>query len=184
MKLEEVLFEKQEQKGTYAAVKFSKNTTKAIKDYIDENKIPTAVRSDRLHTTLLYSRTYCPDYTAQGKITPAWVGHPLEFEVWKTNGDGDKPQSNCLVLRYECKELEARHKLLMKEHNASYDFPDYKPHITFSYDIGDLDPDSLPDVTKFLGNIEIVEEYGEDLDLDWGKTKGVETEKRKKDRDE
>jgi len=165
------LYEKEqteETRGTYAAVKFDKATVDALQDYIHENNIPNGVAPGKMHTTLLYSRKYCPDYTAQGKISPPWIGTPSELDVWPTKGKNrDEPEKRCLVLKYKCTELSDRHKSLMDEHNASYDFPDYLPHITLSYDIGDLDEKELPDVTKFLGEIKIVDEYGEDLDLDW-----------------
>jgi 2'-5' RNA ligase len=61
----------------------------------------------------------------------------------------------------------------MKKHDATYDFPEYKPHITLSYDIGDLDEKNLPDIGKYVDEIGIDEEYGEDLDLNWAKNKGV-----------
>lgn len=169
------LTEKQETntKGTYAAVNFDKETIKTIQEYMKENDIPNPLSSDKMHTTLLKSRKYCPDYKAAGKIDPPWVGTPTEFEVWKTRPKDGGEGSNCLVLRFECKELNDRHAELMKEHDASYDFPDYKTHISLSYDIGDMDWKKLPDIKKYLGDIKIVEEYGEDLDLDWAKNKGL-----------
>jgi hypothetical protein len=47
------------------------------------------------------------------------------------------------------------------EKGATYDFPDYKCHITLSYDIGDLTVDDLhkPDFPIILDH-----EYKEDLD--------------------
>ena len=49
----------------------------------------------------------------------------------------------------------------MKEHGATYDYDEYKPHITLSYDVDDLDPDQLPSFDK---DIIITEETGSDLD--------------------
>lgn len=165
-------------RGTYAAVKFDKDTVDSLQDYIRENQIPNPVAPTKMHTTLLYSRKFCPDYEAQGKISPAWIGEPIGLEVWDTNGKlRDEPTKRCLVLKYKCKDLTERHEFLMDEHDATYDFPDYKPHITLSYDIGSLDEKELPDVSKFLGDIKIVEEYGEDLDLDWASKKAQKDDK-------
>jgi hypothetical protein len=72
-------------------------------------------------------------------------------------------------MKFKCEELNARHKELMDEHDATYDFPEYKTHVTLSYDIGDMDETKLPDVIKTIGEMKIVKEYGEDLDLDWAK---------------
>lgn len=164
----------EESRGTYAAVKFDKSTVDALHDYIQENQIPNPIAPSKMHTTLLYSRKYCPDYVAQGTISPPWSGEPLGLDVWETRGKlRDDPVKRCLVLKYKCDTLSKRHEQLMKENDATYDFPEYTPHITLSYDIGDMDIEDLPDVTKFLGTIKIVSEYGEDLDLDWGKTKAT-----------
>lgn len=172
MKVTELLEKKEpeETRGTYAAVNFSKETTDAIKQYMKDNDIPNALAEDKIHTTVLYSRKYCPDYKPLGKIDPPWVGKATNFDVWKTRPKDGGEGSNCLVLQFKCEELNERHEKLMKEHEATYGFPDYKTHISFSYDIGDMDWKKLP---KFEGKITIVEEYGEDLDLDWAKNKGL-----------
>ena len=152
------------QKGTYAAVRFSDDTKTAIKEYIEEHDIPNATPNDKLHCTLLYSRKHCPDYEPQGKIEPMLRGKPGAFQVWEGQPDDDGNKPNCLVMEFDCAKLTARHKELMDEHKATFDYPEYKTHVTFSYDIGDMDVDDLP---AYNGPIEIVEEYSEDLDLDW-----------------
>ena len=158
-------------KGTYAAVHFSEDTKDAIVEYIKENDIPNATPTAELHTTLLYSRKYCPDYTPQGKID--FIGKPGAFDVWEGQPDKDGHKPNCLVMEFECAKLNARHKELMDEHDATFDYPEYKTHITFSYDIGDMDIKDLP---KFTDKIEIVKEYGEDLDLNWAENNAKEDE--------
>lgn len=159
---------KVEGKGTYAAVRFSDETKDAIAAYIKDNDLPNPLGKDKMHCTLLYSRKHCPDYKPAGKIKPAWLGKPTGLEVFESRGKmRDEEPKRCLVLRFECKQLVARHELLMEEYDATYDFPEYKPHVTLSYDIGDLDETELPDVVKAIKELEIVDEYGEDLDMDW-----------------
>lgn len=177
MKLTDLIEEKEETKGTYAAVSFSKDTIDGIKKYIKENDIPNHTKFDKMHTTLLYSKKYCPDYTPFGKFDTPMIGKGTGFEVWDSQADDDGHVAKCLVMRYDCSELSKRHNELMKEHDAAYDFDEYKPHITFSYDINDgadIDHDELP---KFSGKIEIVEEYGEDLNLDWAKENSEKDDK-------
>lgn len=167
MKITE-LFEEEQQKGTYAAVKFSQKTIDQIAQYIKENDIPNGTPPDKLHCTVLYSRKYCPDYEPQGKIDPPMIGECGKLEVWESKGKlRDKPPTRCLVLKFSCPELVERHNELMDDHGATYDFPEYKTHITLSYDIGDMDESDLPDPCDTIKTIEIVKEYGEDLDLDW-----------------
>jgi len=160
--------EKKETKGTYAGVRFSDKTKDAVKKYMKDNKIPNPLRTEKMHSTLLYSRKYCPDYEPAGEMEETLIGKSDSFESWESQPDDDGNTSNCLVLKYTCDGLKDRHESLMKEHGATFDFDDYTPHITFSYDVGDLDPKKLP---KFEEDIEIVEEYGEDLDLDWANKK-------------
>lgn len=168
MKLEELMEDRRKQeRGTYAGVRFDTATVDAIEKYMKDNDIPKAVSGDKLHTTLLYSRKYLPDYKATGKLTPHLIGTPTEFVVWKTSGDDGKEPANCLVLMYSCPALVKRHKELMKEYDATYDFDEYKTHITLSYDIGDLDIKTLPEIKKTIKSIVIVEEYQEDLNLSW-----------------
>ncbi len=169
MKILDLLQEKQTstKSGSYAAVSFSDSTVDAIAKYLKDNDIPNGIATSKLHTTLLYSKKYLPNYKAQGTIDPPWIGTPTHFNVWKSQPKEDGSTKNCLVLEYKCEELTKRHEFLMDEHDAQYDFPDYKPHITFSYDIGDLDVDKFPDITEALPEIEIVDEYGEDLQEDF-----------------
>lgn len=169
MRVFELLQEEDEQsKGTYAAVKFSQKTIDQVVKYIEENDIPNATPADKLHCTVLYSRKYCPDYEPQGEIDPPYIGECDKLEVWESKGKlRDQEPTRCLVLKFKCPALNERHEELMDEHDATYDFPEYKTHITLSYDIGDMDESTLPDPCETITTIEVVKEYGEDLDLDW-----------------
>ncbi len=167
MRLSEIL-EEQETKGTYAAVKFDPATKAAIEKWVENNEVPNPLDFSKLHCTLLYSRKYCPDYEPQGEIDPPWVGTPTGLEVWESRGKlRDEDPKRCLVMTFDCDKLHDRHKELMDEHEATYDFPSYKTHVTLSYDIGDFDEKTLPNIAEAIKELLIVEEYGEDLDLDW-----------------
>lgn len=166
-----LLMELNATKGTYSGVRFNNSTIKLILKYIKDNHIPNGVSEDKLHTTLLYSRKFLPNYIPKGKYSKDLVGTPTTFDVWKSDNN-DNTSTNCLVLKYDCADLIARHKLLMDEHGATYDFSKYEPHITLSYDIGDFVVSNLPDILKTLPHIHIISEYKEDLDLSWAKNKG------------
>lgn len=164
MKIEQI-FEDDTPKGTYAAVRFSQKTIDAIRKYCEANNIPNPVPTKKLHTTLLYSRKYCPNYTPIGDYEKQLVGTPIGFDVWKSQPTDKFPNpTSCLVLKYKCPELVARHKELMDTHGATFDYPEYNPHITLSYNVGDIDISSLP---EFDAPIEITSEYGKELDLGW-----------------
>lgn len=157
-------------KGTYVGVHFDSDTVKRIKEFAVDNKIP--LQSHKLHTTVLYSLKYLPNCKPLGKLNTPLIGKPKKFSVQKTSFPGDQDQpfnkvgkiENSLVLQYDSPELVARNKELKKEHGATHHFDPYKPHITLSYDVGDIDMSKLD--PKNIGNINIVLEYGKDLDFD------------------
>ncbi len=153
--------------GTYAAVKFDEATKDALLTYAKENKLPHVVKRDSLHCTLLYSHKHCPDYKAIGKIDPPMIATPDGFNVWESSENEDGTKTKCLVVKLNCPELVNRHKELMDEHGATFDYPTYTPHVTLSYDIGDIDTNDMTDIKKVVPTLTIIEEYGEDLKSDW-----------------
>jgi hypothetical protein len=105
----------------------------------------------RLHTTLIYSRQY--DATVQADRDQV---HECAFGGYDLFASG---KLLALVARLVAPTVEARHKQLMAEHALIYDFADYLPHVTLSYDFtGELA--SLPPITF---PILLGEEYVEDL---------------------
>ena len=150
--------------GTYAGVHFSQDTRNALKEYMQSNDIPHAVPTNKLHTTVLYSRKYIPEYKPKGMYDPIIKGVPTGFELWPSQPDEHGKKTNCLVLCFDAPDLTKRHESLMDKHDATYDFDEYKTHVTLSYDAGDIDTNSLPPLEEEL---EITEEYKEDLDLSW-----------------
>lgn len=172
VKMVEIIEEKRKTvRGTYSGVKASKDTQEKIKKYLEDNKVPTPVKTEKLHTTILYSRKYLPNYKPAGKLDTPYKAKPVEFMVWKTTPEDPKEEkTNCLILKLDCPKLIQRHKELMKEHGATFDYETYTPHITLSYNIGDLDVSKLP---KIDFDIEFDTEYIEDLNLNWAKTKGT-----------
>lgn len=165
MKLDEIM---KTPDGTYAGVRYSQASRDAIKRYQKENNIPNPLDPSKLHSTLLYSTKHLPDYTAAGMYDPTLKAQPKTFEKWASQPDEDGKVSQCLVLTTDSPELVKRHEKLMDEHDAKYNFPEFKTHVTLSYDVGDdFDVDSLP---PFEEELEITEEYQEDLDLSWAKT--------------
>lgn len=152
--------------GTYAGVKFHTSTNKMLHGLTSGYGMQSAVRPDRFHSTLLYSRTYLPDYRPWGEIFPSLRGKPTKVERWSMDSTGVEG----LVLLYDCEELILRHHRLMQLHSATFDFPSYIPHITLSYDIGDFDIEQIQSAVQKLPDIIIVEEYSEVLSLTAART--------------
>jgi len=154
MRLDEVLIKP----GTFAGIRLHNKTEDAIIKYIKDHDIPNATKHEDIHVTLLYSKKHLPKYKAQGTIKE--LAFPNKFTIFKSSpSDGSKPK-NCLVLLLDSKFLHDRYAKLTKQHKPTSDFDTYSPHITFSYDAGDLDLSQLP---KFNTDIELIKEYKEML---------------------
>jgi hypothetical protein len=171
-KLSEALKETTEKKrGTYVGVHFSKETNERIEKFIKDHDIPNPLNTDKLHTTIIYSRKYLPTFKADGELDPSWKGKPKQFEIFQSQ-DG----SNCLVVLYDCKKAVERHEYIMKEYEATYDYPEFKTHFTLSYNVGELKAEDLDKFIDELGTIEVVKEYAEELNLDWAKKNTSDSE--------
>lgn len=161
-----LLEETTQHKGTYAAVKFDTTTKRTLYNYLKDNDVPHRVRPHEMHTTLLYSRKHCPNYKPQWVYDTPLIANPIGLEVWSARSDVGS-STKYLVLKLDCPELVERHEQLRKEHGATHDYPNYQPHITLSYDIANLDVDSLPNVQDILPELIILGETHEDLKFDW-----------------
>lgn len=143
-------------KGTYAGVRFSEDSVNKIMKIVEG--LPNPISKEDVHTTLLYSRKYLPNYEPLGDIKE--IAKVNGFKIFETQDN-----KRALVLTLDCPFLINRHNELMKEHKATYDFPEYIPHITLSYDIEDRQIEDI----NFKETLELNQEYKEDLNLDWGK---------------
>lgn len=135
---------------TYVACRFTDETVDGLVELQRLIDVPNPVPAHELHTTIVSSREYVPFPLERGNVllaTEAWL------ETWETQS------GNALVLRFDSDYLQDRFDVAMCL-GATYDFPDYKPHITLSYDVGSCI------FTKEKIQIEIIRdlEYQESLD--------------------
>lgn len=146
--------------GTFAGVRFSEESVEQIMEFIEENDIPNSTPIDELHITLLFSKVPVPEYKPYGEYKKPLTAVPNGAKLW------GQDEEKALVITLDCPALERRHKSLMAKHeNATYDFDEYIPHVTLSYDAGEFDIDSLD--YEDLGELEIVEEYRSDIEPSW-----------------
>jgi hypothetical protein len=154
MSFKALIFE--QQKGTYAAYKYSKRTEGWLNQFIDNHKLHEPNRD--FHTTLLYSTVGAPTLsTSGGDINVS----PVTFAGFEKFGAA-------LVIKLDAPYMVERHKELMSKHpELVYDYDEYIPHITLSYDAEHIDTATL-DASYFNGfEFEVVLEYHEALDLEW-----------------
>ena len=89
--------------------------------------------------------------------------------------DGDRAikqfDKGAIVLTFKCDDLENRWKELIDDFGASWDYPDYSPHITITYD-GLPDGMKLEDIEPYTGTLTFGPEIMEPVDGGWkGKIK-------------
>lgn len=129
--------ESNESDGTYVAVKFDDSTLKLIADYQSRNNIPNPVAPGDIHSTVVYSRVPIEWSPAEDLNIEVDTEDSI-IEVWDTH----EGKSRCLVWHYYSAYQHKRFNEAMAK-GATYDFPEYKCHITLSYDVGDFDEEQL-----------------------------------------
>lgn len=138
MKVKEIMTK---QPGTYVGVHFNKETKDQLAKFAKDNGVPNRFSRDKIHCTVIYSKKPCPNFETDQSYYPM-EGKFGGYDIFQTQ-DGQ----NCLVILIDCPELMARNKEITDEHGATSDYDEYHPHITLSYNVGDLDVDKLPDYT-------------------------------------
>lgn len=111
-----------------------------------------------LHVTVAYSREPV-DWMAVGN---SWSGGDKGTLLVSPGGPRlvEKFGGGAVVLLFGCSELSWRHRDIL-ESGASWDWPDYNPHITITYEPGDVD---LSKVEPYRGKIELGPEVFEEVE--------------------
>jgi hypothetical protein len=158
-------------RGTYYGAHPTAETAESILDFLSDHKVPNPITEKLLHCTVIYSRVWCTA-KALGDLDPHWEGDFDAYNVWPTHPKENEEQTNCLTLSFVCPEMHKRHQDLRKE-GATHDYPDFKPHLTLSYDVGDK-YDHLKEslvLPHYKGPLAFHHEYSEPLNLDFVKSK-------------
>jgi hypothetical protein len=138
--------------GTYAAYHVSEETKNALVEFCELIGISDPVLAEDFHTTLLYSKKTHDDYVPD--VTLVFEAKFKGFEVFSTSSG-----TKALVLLLDCPELEARHSFLMEQHQATYDFETYHPHISLTY----LFYGEMNDLPAYIGPLILISEFKEDI---------------------
>lgn len=116
----------------------------------------TTLPADALHVTVAYSRQPLD-----------WLGVGEPFDEVVTIGEGGprvvERLGSAVVLSFASSSLKWRHTA-MKEAGASWDYEGYTPHISITYEAGDLD---LTSVEPYRGRIILGPEVFETLHEGW-----------------
>ena len=143
--------------GTFAGFHLYKPDARKLHQFALDNEIPNAEPADKMHVTVMFSRTYIPNFKPMGMLKKAIYATPIEVRKF----------GEALVIVLDAPEVVARHKYIMNHYKeATYDHDEFIPHVTLSYDSGRFDEKTL-DVSS-IGMITLVEEYTNDINPDWG----------------
>jgi hypothetical protein len=120
----------------------------------------TTLPADDLHVTIAYSR----DPVDWMKAGEDWTGREDGGVTVKPGGARVMEQfGDAVVLLFNSSDLSWRH-VRIREAGASWDHPEYQPHVTITYQRGDVD---LASIEPYRGAIELGPEIFEPLDDDW-----------------
>ena len=125
MKLADILFPSN--RGIYIARRLHADSARQLLTWCLENNIPSPVPEPELHCTVVFSERFSP---GQLDVSNLRV-RTTRLELFK----GDK--TTALVLLLESPELHQRHQQLLSN-GATHPFTPYSPHVTLSYDAGDI----------------------------------------------
>jgi 8-oxo-dGTP pyrophosphatase MutT (NUDIX family) len=128
---------------------------KPLLSWARQNGIESPLAANDLHVTIVYSKEPV-DWLAMGQ---AWSNR-VEIEggprMLQRFGDA-------LVLSFASYDLEDRHAQ-MRERGASFDFPQYRPHVTLSYKDPDVDAEEL---APYAGKLIFGPEIFQPIEEDW-----------------
>lgn len=156
---EDILKEEKQEKGIYVAVKYNQSAGDDLLDFIKKYNIPSTLKTEDFHTTLIYSRKFADIKDLEEDMEDSEiVAYPKKLDVFETFDN-----KRALVIILDCPYLEQRHEYLMNKYDLTYDYDEYIPHITVSYDIGEIE---VPENVKFPKFFRIQGEYKENLNLE------------------
>lgn len=121
----------------------------------------TTLPAEDLHVTVAYSKTPV-DWMA---VAQAWTNKPNGNLTSSAGGPRmvEKFGEGAIVLLFNNTELTWRHQDIL-DAGGSWDFPEYQPHITFTYQPGSVD---LDQVEPYRGVIELGPEIFEEITPSW-----------------
>ena len=128
--------------GIYMCAKFDQASCEALKNVQKTLGITkNAVSAEKMHTTIVYSRK------------------TVDVEKWDTK------YGSTIVGILESEYLHSRFKDSI-DAGATYDYPDYKPHVTLAYDSMLDDISGVKRLLTLPVDLTIIREEAESLDLD------------------
>lgn len=134
-----ILKEEEEEKSLYVCRKL-KNADELI-EWAKAQGFKKTLPADDMHVTIVYS-----------KKKMNWFSVPDGFDSYQNEYDDDRSVEalgEAVVLKFTSTDLSARWKEF-RDAGASWDYPSYMPHVSITYDPGDVDLDNIEPYTGLL----------------------------------
>jgi hypothetical protein len=131
--------------------------------WAEDQGFTATLPADEMHVTIAFSRTQI-DWM---KVESTWGGdEDGKFTVKPGGARLVEKLGDAVVLLFNASELSWRHETI-KRAGASWDWPEYQPHVTITYDPPvNLD---LESIEPYRGEIKLGPEIFEEVDEDWAK---------------
>lgn len=122
-------------------------------------------QAEDMHVTIAYSKAPLDWFELPNDIRSVVVpaGGPRDLALFG-------PDKNVVALRFKSPSLERRHNEIL-EHGASWDWPDYRPHITITMDAEGVD---VSKIKPFAGDIVLGIETFAEVQEDASATEKIE----------
>ena len=126
-----------------------------------KNGFDSTLAAEDMHVTILYSRSPVDPM----KMGETWTSEENGGLTIKPGGPRALERFNegAVVLQFASWALESRHREMV-EAGGSHDWPEYLPHVTLSYQAGDVELETL---VPYSGELRFGPEIFEPLDLNW-----------------
>ncbi len=120
--------------GVYSSVTLDGNSLQKMQRYLKGVGIEM-MPLNKIHITVMYSKSR-PSSEPKAFDINGTV-EPKSFGIF---GKGTSKEPYALVIEVSSPELEKAHRKLKKDHNLKATYPEYKPHISLTYDINRVLP--------------------------------------------
>jgi 2'-5' RNA ligase len=139
-------------KGTYASLDLSKKSQKSLLNWLTKQDLPNLVDPEEYHCTIIYSRKAIPEI-AKWEIKLPMPVKAIGWKIFPTQ-DGKK----CLVLEVQNSKMNDIHFKAEEELGATWDYPEFIPHITVCLDYKEEnEPRNLPKFKLIFDNFSVTE---------------------------
>ena len=139
--------------GTFVSIRLTPKCNLRFTSWMDQELIQEPTGAGELHCTMVLDRT------TKFIHDPIVFDPPITVDPATYHLDLFGADHNVLVLRFESPELEERQAMLMQQYGLVSEFGEYKPHITLSTMVQEIQTDLEPPAFELEFAKETVEAF-------------------------